>query len=179
MAYSLRTNRSAFTAVSLLILTILLVTLASLFFYLTFNQVAYENNARTNTASLTAQSLIDKVDRNFYERFGDVQAFAFNRLAVESVERDTVEPGLQEFINTMTSYYVLYDIMMVCNKDGKVLAVNTQDKSGKPLNSRGLLNISMANTPWHQRCISTQGPEGRSVVFRFCNQCFCGQCLWD
>ncbi len=112
------------------------------------------------TANLTAQSVMEKVDRNFYERFGDVQAFAFNRLAVQAVESDSVSPGIQQFINTMTAYYVLYDLMMLCDRDGKVLAVNTQNKNAESISSGFILNSNVSAESWFKVCTSTAGPKG-------------------
>ncbi len=112
------------------------------------------------TANLTAQSVMEKVDRNFYERFGDVQAFAVNRLAVQTVENDSIVHGTQQFINTMTAYYVLYDLMMLCDRDGKVLAVNTQNKNGESISSSFILNSNVSEENWFKVCTSTAGPKG-------------------
>jgi hypothetical protein len=153
-------RQSAFFTVSLLTLLILIVILVTLFYYLTYNQVAANNASNTITSRLTAQSVIEKVDRNFYERFGDVQAFAFNKLAVESAETGMPAPGMQEFINTMTAYYVLYDLMMICNRQGQVIAFNTKDKNGKDIQSQHYLNKSIAQEDWFNICMSTEGPKG-------------------
>ncbi|MBT1702708.1 GAF domain-containing protein [Chryseosolibacter indicus] len=158
--FNFKYNRSAFFSVSVLSLIILVLVLASLFYYLVINQVEAGNNSMAVTAELTAQSVMEKVDRNFYERFGDVQAFAFNHLAISTAENDSVVAGTQEFLNTMTAYYVLYDLMMICNSSGKVLAVNTKDKNGHAIGSEHFLNLNMANEEWFKVCTSTEGPKG-------------------
>src|SRR3954470_14136369 len=98
-----RSRKSAFFSVGVLVLGILVFILASLFYYLTNNQVSANNESLTITSRLTAQSVMEKVDRNFYERFGDVQAFAYNQLAVATASNDSVADGIQNFINTMTA----------------------------------------------------------------------------
>lgn len=153
-------RQSIFAKVSIATLLMLLIALAALFYYLTYNVVATNNESMKITAELTAQSVIDKVDRNFYERFGDVQAFAFNRLAVETAEKDSVAPRTQTFINTMTAYYVLYDLMMICDRNGKVLVVNTTNKLGEPIHSGNVMATNMANETWFNVCVSPQGPKG-------------------
>ncbi len=153
-------QQSAFTKVGVLILSILVLLLGSLFFYLVTNQVEANNLSRTVTSTLTAQSVMEKVDRNFYERFGDVQAFAYNRLAVETASRDTLLPAAQDFINTMTAYYVLYDLMMICNRQGKVIMVNTMDKNGKKINSGHFIGKDMSKEDWFSACMSDGGPKG-------------------
>jgi HAMP domain-containing protein/putative methionine-R-sulfoxide reductase with GAF domain len=153
-------NKSAFSTLSVVILCILVTILTSLFYYLINNQVTANNKSMTITSKLTAQSVMEKVDRNFYERFGDVQAFAFNQLAVATASRDSVVDGTQEFINTMTAYYVLYDLMVICNRDGKILAVNTKDKNGNKINSAHFVNATVSQEEWFKVCTSPEGPKG-------------------
>jgi hypothetical protein len=153
-------RQSAFTRISIITVLLLIALLASLFYYLTYNEVAANNQAMEITAELTAQSVVDKVDRNFYERFGDVQAFAYNRLAVQTAENDSLVEGTQEFINTMTSYYVLYDLMMIVGRNGTVLAVNTKDKNGNGIASSFLVGQNFANANWFHACTSGEGPQG-------------------
>jgi methyl-accepting chemotaxis protein len=107
-----------------------------------------------------SSGVIEKIDRNFYERFGDVQAFAYNNLAVEAATTKSSNENLQKFINTMVSYYVLYDLMMVCDMDGKVIAVNTLDKQGKNVKSDFLIGKDFSNDEWYRACTSEIGPEG-------------------
>jgi methyl-accepting chemotaxis protein len=128
--------------------------------YSVYKGIQSRNKLNRNIAMVTSRNVLDKIDRNFYERFGDVQAFAFNRLAVEAVKMDSTTEPLQQFINTMTSYYVLYDLMMVCDKDGKVLTVNSIDKMGKDVHSGFVVGKNMAEEPWFKTCMSSIGPEG-------------------
>lgn len=153
-------NRSVFAKVGLLTLAFLIFLLVSLFLYLAYREVKTNNDTIRITANLTAQSVADKVDRNFYERFGDVQAFAVNHLAVQACVTDSVAPEAQKFINTMVQYYVLYDLMMLCDRDGRVLLVNTVDKKGDPINSSFVLNENVVNQPWFVHCTTGNGPEG-------------------
>src|SRR6478609_7498239 len=83
--------------------------------YSAYQGVQNNNKLKANIAKIASRNLVDKIDRNFYERFGDVQAFAYNRLAVQAATQGATNPELQNFINTMTSYYVLYDLMMLCD----------------------------------------------------------------
>ncbi len=128
--------------------------------YFSYNSIGSRNKLKQNIAHFSSHNVLDKIDRNFYERFGDVQAFAYNRLAVQAIQNDSINPELQKFINTMTSYYVLYDLMMLCDKNGKVIAVNTVDKAGQQLNTISLIGKSVANTEWFTTCMSAKGPEG-------------------
>ena len=154
-------KHNLFAKIGIVALAILVAMLTGLFYYLSYSNVSANNKAKQITAELTSQALLDKLDRNFYERFGDVQAFAYNRLAVAAATNDTSSHELQDFMNTMTAYYVLYDLMMIVNKEGKVIAVNTTDKQGQPINSTPLTNgRNFARETWFKACVSGAGPEG-------------------
>jgi HAMP domain-containing protein len=111
-------------------------------------------------AANRASAVINMIDRNFYERFGDVQAFAFNKLAVDCAQADSANADITKFMNVMTSYYVLYDLMMICNTEGRVLAVNTLDKAGNSVSSNYLIGQSFSTSPWFQACMTNTGIEG-------------------
>jgi methyl-accepting chemotaxis protein len=142
---------------SILIMTVSTILLIG---YISVSSINSTNNQYQTLAEANASSVIDKIDRNFYERFGDVQAFAFNRLAIKTAASDTVSGDAQDFINTMVSYYVLYDLMMITDINGKVVATNTLDRNGKVINNRELVGRNFANEEWFRTCISGSGPEG-------------------
>jgi len=110
-------------------------------------------------ADARSASVIEKVDRNFYERFGDVQAFAYNRLAIETAT-DSVSVAAQQFINTMVRYYVLYDLMMICDGNGNVVATNTVDKTGVPVKADFLMGKNFRDSDWFAACMQAGGPQG-------------------
>lgn len=146
-----------FVFVSLGLVSVILI---GVLLFMTRDSVKSKNDQLTTMAQGRASSVIEKIDRNFYERFGDVQAFAFNQLARECVAQNTASPATLEFINTMVSYYVLYDLMMIVNAEGKVIAVNTLDKTGASLATGFLLGKDFSNEAWFQACMAEKGPEG-------------------
>lgn len=107
-----------------------------------------------------SSAVIEKIDRNFYERFGDVQAFAFNKLAVETASSRIRNEEVDQFINTMVSYYVLYDLMMICDANGRVITANTKDKYGNLLKTEFLIGKDFSNEDWYRLTVSGTGPEG-------------------
>ena len=71
-----------------------------------------------------ANETIDKIDRNLFERYGDVQAFAANPYALSGTPEQIASTA-----DTYTGLYVIYDLMVVADAaSGKVIAVNTRDK---------------------------------------------------
>jgi methyl-accepting chemotaxis protein len=147
------------TYLLLLILSVPFTLAAFIIFYSANNAINNGNKLKLDIAQTTSINLLDKIDRNFYERFGDVQAFAFNKLAKEALINEIGNEELQSFINTMTNYYVLYDLMMLADKNGKIIAVNTLDKTGKQLNTQTILGKNVASEEWFKTCINSSGSE--------------------
>ncbi len=153
-------TESPFAKIGAVTLAITLLLVFSPFYYQAFRVVAADNNARAITARLTSQAVADKVDRNFYERFGDVQAFAYNQLARQALDSGAASREVQSFVNTMTAYYVLYDLMMICHLQGKVLVANTTNKKGAAIDTHLLFSKNYANEDWFKSCTSETSPEG-------------------
>jgi methyl-accepting chemotaxis protein len=125
------------------------------------NQVVQSKNKVTETVTRNRSfGAMEKIDRNFYERFGDVQAYAYNRVALQMIDSGRATTDGQNFINTMMAYYVLYDLMMVVDRNGKVVAVNTLDRNGVPLKTDFLLGTNFSTEEWYRVCLSAKGPEG-------------------
>jgi methyl-accepting chemotaxis protein len=105
-----------------------------------------------------AVNTLDKIDRNLFERYGDVQAFAFNPLA-----RSTPE-NMTEAANFYTRSYGCYALMLITDRQGKILAANTVDHEGKTLNTRPLIGRSVVGEPWFEESISGKIPPGASYA---------------
>ncbi len=106
----------------------------------------------------SAEQVMDKVDRMLFERYGDVQAFAFHPAA-----RGTPE----EFAKAADFYmqaYGCYDLMILADRDGKVVGANTVDLEGKPINTKFLLGLSVASETWFKECISGRVQKGESYT---------------
>ncbi len=128
--------------------------------YMINTSIQSKNDQFQIMANGRSSAVIEKIDRNYYERFGDVQAFAVNKLALEAVKTNATSEELQSFINTMVSYYVLYDLMLLCDNEGKVLVANTNDKNGVKIKTDFLIGKDFSNEEWFRVCISGNGPEG-------------------
>ncbi len=153
-------SENVFARIGVVTLASTLFLVCALFYYLAYRVVDADNNAKAITARLTSQAVVDKIDRNFYERFGDVQAYAYNQLARQTLDSGAATPAVQRFVNTMTAYYVLYDLMMICDLNGKVLVTNTTDKAGEPIDPSPVFARSYAHTDWFKACTTGNGPEG-------------------
>lgn len=110
-----------------------------------------EAGQRVENAALEAGDIID---RNLFERYGDVQAFAANPLAQGSFEEAT---GIIDFL---TVTYGIYDLLLLTDLNGRVVAVNTIDGTGQPVNSAGLVGRSVRNEDWFQVVSAGATPAG-------------------
>ncbi len=95
-----------------------------------------------------AESAMDKIDRNLFERYGDVQAFAGNPLAQG-------EPAMAtEAADLYTKLYGIYDLMVIADRNGTIVAANTVRADGRPLDTSALLGRSVKGEEWFEKIVS-------------------------
>lgn len=99
-----------------------------------------------------------KIDRNLFERYGDVQAFAFNPEAAASADIAT------EAMNFYMVTYGIYDAMVLADLDtGQIVAVSTVDFAGNPTSANnGLVGTSVSDQIWFESVASGQTSAGQS-----------------
>ncbi|HAT09950.1 MAG TPA: hypothetical protein DCS97_05015 [Planctomycetes bacterium] len=114
--------------------------------YISQRSAAVEStNAQLRVFSI---GLMDIIDRNYFERYGDVQAFTKNPASFRGDP-----PQVTALANDMTDLYDIYDLMVVADvQSGKIIAVNTTDLNGKAVKSASLIGIDVADQPWFQAC---------------------------
>jgi methyl-accepting chemotaxis protein len=103
-----------------------------------------------------AEEAIDKLDRLFFERYGDVQAFAANPDAKGDAKQVT------DVANFYTRTYGIYDLMIVADLDGKIIAANTINADGTPLPTSSLVGSNVKGEPWFNAVASGSVPLGQS-----------------
>ncbi len=135
------------------------VSLAVLFLIASQSAKAFRAG-KESQVKVAADALIDKIDRNLFERYGDVQAYALSEPARSgNLERITA------FMNDMMpTYSPIYDLMIVTNAKGKVIAVSTVDKDNKPVKTESLLGTDYSHTAWFKAAINNEIKPGLSFV---------------
>ncbi|MCX7712715.1 MAG: methyl-accepting chemotaxis protein [Chthoniobacterales bacterium] len=110
--------------------------------------------------SLESQATItmELVDRNLFERYGDVQAFASNPLVAQKLEKRSRNEFTQEdleeltkLINKYVELYGIYFLSCVYDGEGNLVAVNNKTASGKEINTAYLLGRNDSKERWFQR----------------------------
>ncbi|MBL9024547.1 MAG: HAMP domain-containing protein [Myxococcales bacterium] len=121
----------------------------------------------------SAAASMDKIDRNLFERYGDVQAFALNSALQDRANwyRTDGNP-IVDLMNGYVDAYDVYLLTVVVDLDGKVVAVNDRDKDGKPIDSAFLWSKSFQSEPWLRQAIAGEfltktvhsAPENQAVT---------------
>ena len=106
---------------------------------------------------MSAVELSDKIDRNLFERYGDVQAFGLNHVILDSAS--WYKPGEQDnkIVDVMNKYVVAYGMYyttILVDLTGKVIAVNTMDRAGKKIDTAAIYEINYASAKWFQDAIA-------------------------
>lgn len=111
----------------------------------------FHRSTDTNIANLEksyysyAESLQASISAQFFERYGDVQAFALNP-DIKSNDHNTIVTTLNNYV----SMYGIYDVILVVDSKGNLVATNDKDASGKEINSRSLYKKNYAQEKWFQ-----------------------------
>ncbi len=99
--------------------------------------------------TMTADNLTDSITAQFYERYGDVQAFALSP-ALQSKNRTTIV----EMLNNLSKLYGMYDLVLVVNAHGRLVAVTDKDPSGKPIKVDALYAKDFSKEKWFNEVMS-------------------------
>lgn len=112
-----------------------------------------------------AVAILDLIDRNLFERYGDVQAFGYNTAAYDELNWKNPQPEnpLIAAMDNYTKAYGFYPIMMLVSPEGELLAINSKDASGKPINTVKFYGRNFSSAQWFKDAIAgkyLEGPDG-------------------
>ncbi|WP_158545324.1 methyl-accepting chemotaxis protein [Bremerella cremea] len=99
---------------------------------------------------ITAETIGDKIDRNLFERYGDVQAFGLNQVVLQrdnwyqNDEDNPIVQAMDKYVDT----YDIYFLTMLVDLDGKVIAVNSRDSEGNAIDTSKIYEQNFADEPW-------------------------------
>lgn len=118
-----------------------------------FSELNTMEKNKLNEMYLSAKEVGELIDRNLFERYGDVQAFGVNAAARDMANWSQPQDGnpLIASMNSYMSNYGIYKLMLLLDMDGKVVAVNSTDNKGKPLDTRNLYGKSYQDAAWFRK----------------------------
>lgn len=125
--------------------------------YTATNRMADGTGKRFENISI---AITDKIDRTLFERNGDVQAFALNQVVLEYDDwyQKGEESRIVKAMNGLVAAYGVYYLTILVDTDGKVVAVNSKDSDGKPVDTSTLYAKNFSNTAWF-RAVSSGGSK--------------------
>lgn len=113
-----------------------------------------------NELAEVAFNASDKLDRNLFERYGDVQAYAKSDPARSmDVERLTLWADTM-----MVTYAPVYKLMVITDAQGRIVAVNSVDEAGRPVQSTNLIGLDVSNNEWYRLASSGRLADGETYV---------------
>ena len=101
---------------------------------------------------LIASDTLDKIERNLFERYGDVQAFGLNTVLRENAHWyvQSEDSPIVQAMNSYVDTYDIYYLTVLVDLDGKVIAVNTRDDNGGAIDTGFIFGKDFASAKWFQ-----------------------------
>lgn len=162
IATSARLSRSTAAKIAALIVGFTLLSNMILFTMFRAQEPKFQDMAMVELKR-AALRLSDSIDRNLFERYGDVQAFASHPAAVAASGGKT-EAALEvvEAMDTYMALYGIYKLMILADTEGNVLAANSKDAKGKKIDSAFLAKQNFKDASWFQSVVAGRFLEGRN-----------------
>ncbi len=134
----------------------LLVGLVPLIAVMILSQVSFKDIRKVNASSLQnmAEGVADKIDRNLFERYGDVQAFGLNTILRDQSLWYQSDSPIVTAMNNYVDTYDIYYLTVLVDLEGKVIAVNSKDQDGNGINSGYLMERNFANAGWFKNVMN-------------------------
>ena len=107
---------------------------------------------------LHAQGAIEAIERDLAQRAVDTQSFARHPAALGDAD------AIARAANSFVRHDGGYDLMLVADREGRVVGVSSEDAEGNGIASRGLLGRSVKGEPWFDAVKDGSLLEGRSYV---------------
>lgn len=119
--------------------------------FIAFQTTREVDAATAKRLRIVASALADKIDRNLFERYGDVQAFTLNR-SIDNRDNwykiGETENTVVDVMNQYVDTYDLYYLTVLVDLDGKVVAVNSRDQDGNALDSDFVYEMNFKGSEW-------------------------------
>ncbi len=104
-----------------------------------------------------SQTVVSRIERNLFERYGDVQAFGLNNVVQDRTHwyKPTAENTIAQAMDKyMVNYSPIYRLMMMVDTKGKVVAVSGIDFEGNAVSTTGLYRKNFSQSEWFKNCLA-------------------------
>lgn len=103
-----------------------------------------------------ASQIGEAIAAQFFERYGDVQAFALNPALTAEDHAVT-----NEYLNRYASLYGIYDVILLVDTEGRYVASNTLSPSGQPIDLDRIKNLDFSGASWFRAVMNGQFTEDK------------------
>ncbi len=129
--------------------------------YIGMSQLRSNQKSATEDQSVTfAESLDEAIQAQFYERYGDIQAFAMNPI-LRTGDKATVV----DYLNRYAALHGIYDLIMLTDRNGNLIAVNDKAPSGDALKVSELYKQNYATQDWFKKSLKGEFTENKEKAF--------------
>jgi methyl-accepting chemotaxis protein len=129
--------------------------------YLSYDQASGDLSEKAGTEqSEVAFNAIDKLDRNLFERYGDVQAYAGSDPA-KAMDAERIQAWMD---TTMGIYTPIYKLMVVADTRGRIIAANRVTLDGKPLDTTSLIGRDVSGEAWFKTAAGGKLADAETFV---------------
>lgn len=112
---------------------------------------------QTKLLESSASTVMSRVERNLFERYGDVQAFGLNR-GVQDKANWYGKPGHNAVAGIMndymSTYTPIYEMMLLVDASGKVAAVSSKTFEGKEVDTAKFYGKDYSSTTWFKNAMA-------------------------
>jgi methyl-accepting chemotaxis protein len=128
---------------------------------------SFANRMAANTASdylAIASTVADKIDRNIFERYGDVQAFCVNSAVKDPDAWQASGDENNLVVDAMNKYVELYGVYyftLLVDTNGKLVAVNTKDNNGRSIDTKRLYSRDYSKEGWFRDALAGKFYESK------------------
>jgi methyl-accepting chemotaxis protein len=128
------------------------------------NQVADSSAKEYQSIAI---GVADKIDRNLFERYGDVQAFGLNTVVYQQDQWGSHgdENPIVQAMNKYVDLYDVYYLTLLVDKNGKLAAVNTNNSDGEQIDTAALYARDYSTQQWFKDAMAGEFYESTDGKF--------------
>lgn len=128
--------------------------------------IAFYTKAQQKEMILTnfqsyAEDLSRAISAQFYERYGDVQAFSKSELLKG---QDTAR--MTNYFNEMSALYGIYDVILYVDLNGRFIAANSKNPKGEDLKLTKIKEMNFSQESWFRDIVEGHLTEDAAKNFK-------------
>lgn len=135
--------------------------------FIVSSYVAFQSVIKQNSKDILNQfhsysdSLNYAIGAQFYERYGDVQAFAMNNIFFGGHKVEEMQAKLDQYV----ALYGIYDVILFTDLSGRYIASNTKSPDGKAVNVDKLKSSNYWKYSWFKAAVDGAYVEDKAKAF--------------